>query len=276
MIELIDILLKWKKHILLFCGFCILASIIVTFPFIMPPYYKSQMIFFPANPQSTDRAILFNQKEGGSVSQFGSKDDVNRFISIAMSNELISLITKKYELGKHYEIKARTPELFDYYTKREFVSNYKVLRNDEGAIEVTILDQDPKLAAEMVREVVDRSNEIYRAMVRENKTHVLEQLQSLIDEKMKAIGGSSGFEKETLSGNLAELSALRDQYAVATSQDYRSIYVVEYPSPAVKKEKPVRWVIVLSTAILSFAFATLLAIIIELYKNADQYRTKVS
>jgi hypothetical protein len=276
MIELLDILLKWKKHILLFCGFCILASIVITFPFIMPPYFKSQMIFFPANPQSIDRATLFNQKEGGGISQFGGKDDVNRFISIATSNELISYITQKFELGNHYAIKAKTPELFDYYTKREFVSNFKVLRNDEGAIEVTILDQDPKLAAAMVQEVVRQSNEIYRSMIRENKALVLQQLNDMIVQKLKEIESSTGYKQENLMKNMAELSALRDQYAVATSQDFKSIYIVENPAPAFKKEKPVRWVIVLSTAILSFAFAALLAIIIELYKNADQYRTRVS
>ena len=232
MIELLDILLKWKKHILLFCSFCILVSVVITFPFIMPPYYKSQMIFFPANPQSTDRATLFNQKEGGGVSQFGGKDDVNRFISIAMSNELISYITSKYALGKHYKIEAKTPELFDYYTKREFVSNYKVLRNDEGAIEVTILDQDPELAATMVQDVVNRSNEIYRSMIRENKALVLKQLSDMIDRKLQEINAASGFQKDNLAANLAELTTLRDQYAVATSQDFKSIYVVEHPSPA--------------------------------------------
>jgi uncharacterized protein involved in exopolysaccharide biosynthesis len=276
MIELMDILLKWKKHILLFSAFCIVVSIIITFPFIMPPYFKSQMIFYPSNPQSIDRANLFNQKEGGGVSQFGGKDDVNRFMSIATSNELISYITQKYDLGKHYKIKAKTPELFAYYTKREFVSNFKVLRNDEGAIEVTILDRDPKLASTMIEEVVKTSNDIYRAMIRENKTLVLQQLDNLIDHKLKEIDTSNGYKKENLLENLADITSLRDQYAVSTSQDFKSIYIIENPAPAVKKEKPVRWIIILSTAILSFAFATLLAIIIELYKNADQYRTKVS
>ena len=74
MLEILKIVLKWKNQILIFTVVAVLASVIITMPFIMPPYYKSNMVFYLSNPTSTDRAALFNEKEVGGVSIFGGKD----------------------------------------------------------------------------------------------------------------------------------------------------------------------------------------------------------
>jgi hypothetical protein len=79
MLEILKIVLKWKNQILIFTVVAVLASVIITMPFIMPPYYKSNMVFYLSNPTSTDRAALFNEKEVGGVGIFGGKEDINRF-----------------------------------------------------------------------------------------------------------------------------------------------------------------------------------------------------
>jgi uncharacterized protein involved in exopolysaccharide biosynthesis len=70
---------------------------------------------------------------------------------------------------------------------------------------------------------------------------------------------------------LRKLISLRDQYLVSSSADFKTLYVVEEPVPAIKKYKPVRWLIVLVTAVASLLFASFSVILIELYKHADKY-----
>jgi hypothetical protein len=66
------------------------------------------------------------------VDNFGSKDDVNRFISIANSKELIKFMVDSFKLRAHYNIE----EPGYYYVSREFSGNYKAIKNDLGAIEL--------------------------------------------------------------------------------------------------------------------------------------------
>lgn len=273
MLEILQIVMKWRKQVLFFTLFGILASIIITIPAIMPPYYKSRMVFYLSNPASTDRAALFNEKEVGGVSIFGGKEDINRFLTILNSSPVSLYVINKYQLGKHYKVKADDPKLFTFYTQKEFSGNFDAIRNDLGAIEVSIIDTDPKLASEMTKDIVHVSDSIYRAMLVENKATVLELLDKQIaDKKAKlAISADAATAEE-----LSKFSAIRDQYAVSSSKDFRTLYVVEDPMPAVKKYKPVRWLIVLSTALASFLFASFVALLIELYKHAEKYGFKRS
>lgn len=39
-----------------------------------------------------------------------------------------------------------------------------------------------------------------------------------------------------VSDDIKKLIAIRDQYAVSSSKDFKTIFIVEEPSPAVKKQ----------------------------------------
>ena len=251
MLEILKIVLKWKKQVLFFTIIAAIVSIIITMPFIMPPYYKSISKFYLSNPSSTDRSALFNEKEVAGVNMFGGKEDINRFLTILNSAPVNLAVIQKYNLGKHYKIDAGNPELFMYYTQKEFYNNFNAVRNDLGAIEVSVVDTDNKLAAQIVKDVVSISDS--------NK--------QIADKNVELAKGASA----TISDDIKKLVAIRDQYAVSSSKDFKTIFIVEEPSPAVKKTKPVRWLILLASTIAAFVLASLVALLLELYKHADKY-----
>ncbi|HMX59398.1 MAG TPA: Wzz/FepE/Etk N-terminal domain-containing protein [Chitinophagales bacterium] len=266
MLEIFKIVLQWKKQVFIFTIVAIVASVIITMPAIMPPYFKSKQIFYLSNPVSTDRAALFNEKEVGGVSIFGGKEDVNRFLSILISDEVSEKIIEKYKLIDHYNLQGEDKALALYYTKREFYNQFKALRNDLGAIEVSILDTDAKLAATMVKDIVATSDSFYRNMLTENKSTVLQLLDNQIATKKLNLQNNTN-----AIDDIQKSLAIRDQYAVSSSSAFKTIYTVEAATPAVKKTKPVRWMIVVITALAAFLSASLFALLIELYKHADQY-----
>ncbi|MCB0507678.1 MAG: hypothetical protein KDD21_05200 [Bacteroidetes bacterium] len=270
MFDIIKVLFQWKKQILWFTIIAIIVSIIITMPFIMPPYYKSTQIFYLSNPQSTDRAALFNEKEGGGVGIFGGKEDVNRFLSILTSEQAAIELIQQFHLQKHYKIEAENKALEMFYTKREFAGNFKAIRNDLGALEVSILDTDAKMAADMVQYIVAYSDSVYRNLLTENKAIILGLLDKQIEEKKASLTGDTSVEE------LQKLTLIRDQYKISSSNTFKTIYIVEQATPAIKKTKPVRWMLVLGTAIGAFVLAALLAILLDLYKNADKYGFKNS
>jgi len=268
MLEILKIVLKWEKQILLFTIIVIIASVVITMPFIMPPYYKSSMIFYLSNPSSTDRAALFNEKEVGGVSIFGGKEDMNRFLTILNSAPVNLSIIEKYKLTNHYKLNGEDRALATYYTQKEFYDNFNAVRNDLGAIEVSMVDVDAVMAANMVRDIVQKSDSIYRTMLMENKSTVLNLIDKQIADKKLLLQNNVS---ENTADELKKFMAIRDQYAVSSSKDFKTLYVVEEPSPAVKKSKPVRWLILLASAAAAFFMASFTALLIELYKHADQY-----
>ncbi len=233
MLEILKIVFQWKKQILLFTVVAAIASIIITMPFIMPPYYRSISKFYLSNPSSTDRSALFNEKEVAGVNMFGNKEDINRFLTILNSYPVVNGIIEKYNLGKHYKIEANTKELFSFYTQKQFYNQFNAVRNDYGAIEVSIVDTDNKLAATLVHEVVEKSDSIYREILIQNKSTVINLLNKQIEDKKASTNGVANDE-------LSKLISLRDQYAVSSSKDFKTIFVIEEPTPAVKKIKSIR------------------------------------
>ncbi len=271
MLEILKIVLKWKKQVLIFTFIAVLASVIITMPIILSPYFKSKEILYVSNPISTDRAALFNEKEVGGVSIFGGKEDVNRFLSILNSDKVSLAAIDKFHLIHHYKLTKENKVLALYYTKKEFYNNFNAIRNDLGAIEVSMLDTDAQLASDMVKYIIATSDSIYRSMLLENKAIVLKLIDQQIATKKQTLSQSTDVDEE-----LFRLNTLRDQYAVSSSAAFKTIYIVEDAAPAEKKTKPVRWLIILSTSIAALLFASFIALLIELYKNVDKYGFKRS
>ncbi len=293
MLDLIQYWYKWWRHIVIFCGVAVLLSIIVSHPAIMKPYYKSQVVFYPANPSINDRTAFFSERSS-MIDNFGSKEDINRFLAIANSEELVSFMVDKFKLRNHYDIRKE-----GYYeVNREFRSNYKAIRNDLGAVELQILDTDPELAAQMVNTALLYIENAYRKILEGNKRTTYElltneaewkgrELRQLADS-LNVLKNSSAYfydkdgnlngdenlrmldrEFQNLNSFISTLYSISSQYSVTMSDKYPTVYVVEGATVAEKKTKPIRWLIVVSTALSSFVAATLLVILLELLKYAD-------
>lgn len=292
MLELIQIWLKWWKQIAIFCTVAILVSVIVSMPVFMPPHYMSKMVFYPYNPASSDRSVLFNE-DGTLIDYFGGKDETNRFLSIANSSGLVAYMVDSFNLREHYKIK----EPGFYYVARKFRGNYKAIKNEFQSIEVKIYDTDPVLAAEMVKAAVKYMENADKALIINNRKKSLNALQKEYDEKKTRLetladslnimkkkanirydkdGNIIGDEQvrlmdqivKKLTLNVNEMLSITNQFEVSLSEKLTEIHVIEDAGVAEKKSKPVRWLIVLATAIGAFAAATVAVVIIEILRNA--------
>lgn len=281
MIELFDIWWKWKWQIAIVCILAILTSIIVTLPVIMPPYYASKAEFYPANPSAIDRNTLFSTERENYVAYFGSTDDIDRIISLARSSGLASYIIEKYKLLGVYDIDTTKVKEWKYAVRKEFDDKYSSSKTDRNSIEINILDTDPNRASDMVKDIVTWLDARNMGMIQENKNKTLEELQEKIDAKTAEIEMLSDSatklsgvkallikqRQEGLTEEINNLQKIHSQFEISASNKFSSIYMIENPSPADKKAKPVRWMIVLGTAVISFVALSILAVILELFKK---------
>lgn len=294
-IGLIKLMLRWWKQILIVCLIAIASSI--TISLLLPNYYESMVLFFPSNPALTDRQNLYRTDAGDEpVSFFGKEKDADRLLQIGKSAQLAAYIIYKYDLFKHYDIDSSNSKYPQYEVNKEFEDNYQIFRNEYGAIEIHIMDVNKDLAAKMANDIVDKIDEINNLMVVNNKKEVLDIFDTKLKEKQEAldqitkeltnikIESNQSKQNKTVVEerikNLEEIrsaavkdlnitSTLRAQYETAANKTFSSVYILERAYPAEKKVKPIRWLIVVSSFLITLLVSVLTIAIIEKVKTVD-------
>jgi uncharacterized protein involved in exopolysaccharide biosynthesis len=302
-IQAIKIVLKWKWHIL---GATLLSAIIAALVslFAMKEWYSSRAIIYPINQGITDRSTLFNEKGETQVEYYGTKNDVNRLLEIANSSPITDFLINHFHIVEHY---GTNPNAQYYRTKlkKKFLKNYQVIKTEREAIEITVLDTDPDTAAAMVNLAIEKIDEWNKAPVVKNKlriaarfaedvitqkldldtlTNEMNELGKIYSISIKAddkgnsiINGNSaeGVEKykvlqqqqQNALLNYNKMVTLKNQYELSAKENVPSVYVVEQAYPAEKKEKPVRSLIVITTAFITLILAVIAALLSEQIKE---------
>ncbi len=307
LIAFLRIVWRWRKPILIICGVAILATTIISDPHIMKPYYESDSVFYPLNPNLTSSSALF---ELGEQSYFGGSNDVDRILSIANSEPLKLYLIHKFKLFQHYDIDSSKENYPVYTVMRELEDNMTVEKNEKGAVVVTVIDHGKKVAADMANEIVDQIDIANKKLLNENKTKILTiyagklkdkeaEVKNMtdtifylkhrfnlyggidqLDRLIKTSEGTRGSDMDAASeqvkvleekkkGSIRELNntqSMYEQYKSTINDAVPTLYILEKAIPAERKSKPIRWLIVLGSALISFVLGTLAVILIERYK----------
>jgi uncharacterized protein involved in exopolysaccharide biosynthesis len=239
-------------------------------------------------------------------------------IQVLQSKEIRDSVVAKFDLSRHYGIDPN----YEYYTSTllwEYSKNVKISKTPYDAVIIEVWDKDPKIACDMVNEIMNQYNfklrglhkEKFREVVNNYRTvtnykrQELDSLQlrsqelgvkyGLLDypsqtrEVMRAYlsgggSGSRGGEVNRLKKNLEEKGGEREMLSnlmIAITKDYSAfkldydravldmnrnytyVNVLNKPFVADKKGYPVRWVIVVVSALASLFIAVIVIGIIE-------------
>jgi len=177
LITSLKILLKNKRFILGFVLIGTLIGIFVSSPIIIKPKFKSEAIIYP--PANTNAKITaeFDLR-------FGSEKEIDEHIQILNSGILIDAIISKYNLMNHYEIDDNSLDkenkLFKIYDKNIFIEKTKF-----NSISISVLDEDPKIAANIANDLVKIGDEVKSVIIKKNLGATIEQISSQFAEKKK-------------------------------------------------------------------------------------------
>lgn len=296
MIGVVRVLLKWKNQILIATVAATLIAAGYSW-FFMKDYYKSYATLYPINLAYNDRSAIFNLEH---IDYYGSKEDVNRVLTIAQSGPIENFIIYGYDLAGHYEIR-KDEKFWKTKVRKEFEGNYKAIKTDQGAIELSIYDTDPKLAVDMINDIINMTDSIYRSSVLGSKKQQLVTFTKQLAEKERMIQAygdtlamlgkqsnivvKAGFDKtDIIEGNdlhavqvykaiyarqknalieFNENSNIKEQIENSLQNDAKSLAVIDIPVIGDKKEKPVRSLIVLTTFLLTFVFSIFGALLVD-------------
>lgn len=215
---------QWRKPIIIVTILGTVMAAIISL--LLPVYYSASTTFLTISPDQISIDGVFGNSNTR-MQFYGTGDDIDRAMSVAESDALVDHMIEKFDLYTVYDIdtaKAKAP----LYVRREFMSNYEVKKNARDAIELEIMDKDPKRADAMAREARSQVNDISLTLVRGTQERSAQGLRReitsaeatlvSIDDRIRALRERSGvYNTEAQSEALAAKTAAL-QNATATTE----------------------------------------------------------
>src|SRR6476620_4286090 len=86
-VELMRLLNKWKKHLIIIGLISLVASIFFSSPIFIKPKYKSTAIVYPSN-----------------LVAYSTESPTEQMLQIAQSTDIRERLIQRFNLAKHYDI----------------------------------------------------------------------------------------------------------------------------------------------------------------------------
>jgi tyrosine-protein kinase Etk/Wzc len=179
LIGVLQTIITWRTTILRVCLIALAGSALISL--LLPNYYKSVTICYPASPELANPELLFGTT-GQVTDYFGNDNDLDRIAEIANSNQLVDYMVGKFKLYEHYDIDSTTTK-GQFKVREEFRELYSALKNEHDALEISVEDTDPKLAAEMANAARDKVDEMAQTLTKTPQARLLAAIEDNINRK---------------------------------------------------------------------------------------------
>ncbi len=183
--NLIVFIWKWRIPIIVILGIAILASVILSSPWFITPKFKSMVVLFPTSTNSISKVLLSENYAGkGDIMEFGEEEQAEQLLQILNSNQIRSRIIDKYDLLQHYDIDSNSRYKFTNLYK-EYESNIKFRRTEFMAVEITVMDKDPQMAADIANDIAELLDSTKNKMQKE-RAHRAYEIVKLEYEQLRS------------------------------------------------------------------------------------------
>lgn len=249
--DLLTYAIRWRKQLSILAISTLVVSAVVSF--IIKPKYKAEVIFYPTTINSIGNALFtdLNKREADPLA-FGEELEAENALQLLSSSAITGRIIKNYDLMKHYDI---NPKAKQAKTKllNKFNKNIEFQRTRYLSIKITVLDEDPVMAAKIangIAEIYDTvKTEIQMQLAREafqiieGEYRKKEQEITDIRTRLKELAehGVTNYEEQAraLAEEIAKLQAkgagggsqmakLREEQALLSKYAGDFLYYTEY------------------------------------------------
>ena len=309
-INILKLLLKWKTHLIVIVVAAIVLSAIFSGPFFITPKYKSFAIVYPANispysEESETEQMLQIMQSREIIDSVINKFDLAKHYKIDTSYEYfyttmmyewsqnISIGKTPYE-GAEIDVLDENPQMAaDIVNAIVFFYNEKIksLHEEKFFEVVTMYERSLNKKKLYLDSLENRFRELsikyglldYESQSREvsrgylgtvdgasgiNKKEVDKMKQNIEDK-----GGEAILLKELIENEAGAYTKLKQEYEKAyMDYDRKFSYtnMVTKPYAADKKASPVRWLIVVISALAAFFISFIVILVLENYKGMSK------
>lgn len=135
--NLLEILWKWKKHLIVVGLLAVLVSAIFSSSFFIQPKFKSVARIYPSN----------------NIYTFSDESESEQLLEIINSQDLKLKVIDAFNLSEVYRISKQDPQYLTYMMA-EFNDNVSFKKTEYETIEIQVLDTDPQRACTMCDSII--------------------------------------------------------------------------------------------------------------------------
>ncbi|CAN5339641.1 hypothetical protein BH09BAC5_BH09BAC5_20220 [soil metagenome] len=174
--SLFEFFWRWRKQLIIIGFSAAVVSAAITY--VIHERFKSTVIMFPVQSNAISKALLTDDNSGkNDVLQFGEEEQAEQLIQILNSDEIRTRICDKFELMKHYRIdpndRYKNTRLYEMYS-----DNISFKRTEFMSVKIEVLDEDPKIAAEIANTIGDLLDSTKTRMQRDRANQAFEIVES--------------------------------------------------------------------------------------------------
>jgi len=145
----------WKKKWILTIISTVAFVVAIFVSLSITPRFKSRVLLYPAAPVSISSSLTQTALisiDNTDILTFGDQSETERMLQILNSGKIKEYIVNKYDLMNHYEI---DPESLYPLTQldNKYRSNIKFRRTEFMSIEISVLDTDPQISADIANDI---------------------------------------------------------------------------------------------------------------------------
>jgi hypothetical protein len=296
--NLLFLIFKWKKTLLIVFSVSVFFSIIFTGPTFIKPLYKSSSTLYPVN-----------------ILSYSDESPTEQMVQLLYSKELHKQVIEDFNLLSYYNIDS-TDKLAEVKGLQKFEKRFKVKRTQYESVEIEMLDHDPEFAYDLLRHILKTYNEFALSLVKARAKEIYiinrdlyytkqQQVDSLKNHIQQLIVENNLYEhnilKETMRGasqtltsmdasntklrsalssasldifsnqvileaDIEYLAELKFEYIkslVDLNKELEFANTISYPDISYKKVYPIRWLIVLLLSGTTMFFTLMLIVLTE-------------
>lgn len=167
--NLLNIIGKWKWHLLIFSVVAAIVSLIVSSPSVTTPRFKSVAVVYPSN-----------------IKPYSDESVTEQMLQWLTSKDVRDSVMVKFNLPKHYGIDSN----YKYFasTMAYLYDKYvKISKTQYESIEISVLDRDPVMAKNMVDAIINYTNKKIMATHHVKYQEVVTSMKRALDIKKQEI-----------------------------------------------------------------------------------------
>jgi hypothetical protein len=176
--NIIKLLIKWKYHLLAIVSLAIVLAVIFSSSTFITPLFKSFAIVYPSN-----------------VSPYSDESETEQMMQILQSRDIRDSIIKKFDLAGHYGIDPNY-KFFMSTLLWEYGKKVKITKTPYEAITIEVWDKNPKIACDIVNEIMFQYNYKVRGLHKEKFGEVVNNYRTVIDLKKVELDSLAQLAKE--------------------------------------------------------------------------------
>jgi hypothetical protein len=168
-INLINLLLKWRIHLIVILAVAALLATIFSGPVFMIPIFKSQAVIYPAN-----------------ISSYSIESRTEQMYQVLQSHDIMDSVINKFNLVDHYEIYT-DKKYYKSAVYKEYDQNIKIEKTPYDAVKIQSLDKDPVMASNIVDAIIYFYNLKVKTLHNDKYREIMSMYEVSLAKKEKEI-----------------------------------------------------------------------------------------